>query len=408
MMGKTPELLVPAGDQEKLDTALHFGADAVYLGGEKFSLRAAAGNFSLKDLARAREVTGKYGKKLYLTLNTYLRQEDTQAFCNFLKELTPLAMDAYIISDPGTLALIRDVDPDRPLHLSTQANTTNAAAAEFWRKMGVNRINLARELSLEEIRRIRESSPVELEVFIHGAMCVAYSGRCLLSAALTGRSANQGACTHPCRWKYALVEETRPGEYLPLEEDENGTYIMNSRDLCLIDHLPELVSAGIDSLKIEGRMKSRYYLAVVTSVYRNALDTYLLDPSHYRPDPLWKKELEKVSHRPYGTGFLFSAQNQEIQPRDSNYIRTHDFIGVLVRSEGGQILVQVRNRFFSGETLENVSPHMRRTALKTNAIRRPDGTSMEVAQPNDLVHIELPPEAREGDLLRREKSKKSD
>ena len=405
MTRKTPELLVPAGDQEKLDTALHFGADAVYLGGEKFSLRAAAGNFSLKELAHAREVTGKYAKKLYLTLNVYLRQEDTQAFCAFLKELTPLDMDAYIISDPGILALIRDIDPDRPLHLSTQANTTNAAAAEFWREMGVSRINLARELNLDEIRRIRTSSPVELEVFIHGAMCVAYSGRCLLSAALTGRSANQGACTHPCRWKYALVEETRPGEYLPLEENQNGTYIMNSRDLCLIEHLPELVSAGIDSLKIEGRMKSRYYLAVVTSVYRDALDTYLSDPSHYRPDPLWRKELEKVSHRPFGTGFLFPAENQEIQPQDSNYIRTHDFIGVLITAEDGRTLIQVRNRFFPGETLENVSPRMQRTAFKTSPIHRPDGTRIEVAQPNDLVHIELPPEARSGDLLRREKPK---
>jgi len=407
-MKEAPELLVPAGDLEKLDSALYFGADAVYLGGEKFSLRAAAGNFSLKDLAQARETTAKKGKKLYLTLNAYLRQEDSQTFCDFLKELIPLDMDAYIVSDPGILALIGDIDPDRPLHLSTQANTTNAAAAEFWRKTGVRRINLARELSLDEIRRIRSASPVELEVFIHGAMCVAYSGRCLLSAALTGRSANQGACTHPCRWKYALAEETRPGEYLPLEEDMNGTYIMNSRDLCLIDHLPELVAAGIDSLKIEGRMKSRYYLAVVTSVYRNALDSCLADPHNYKPDPLWKKELEKVSHRPYGTGFLFSPENQEIQPQNSNYIRTHDFIGVLITSEDGRTLVQVRNRFFPGEILETVSPRMQRTAFKTTIIYRHDGTRLEVAQPNDLVQIDLPSGARAGDLLRREKPQKSD
>ncbi|MBN2427343.1 MAG: U32 family peptidase [Deltaproteobacteria bacterium] len=402
-MKNIPELLAPAGDLEKLDTALHFGADAVYLGGEKFSLRAAAGNFSFKDLARAREVTRKYAKKLYLTLNAYLHQKDISAFRNFLKELMPLDMDAYIVSDPGALALIRDIDPDRPLHLSTQTNTTNAAAANFWREMGIHRINLARELSLDEIREIRTASPLELEVFIHGAMCVAYSGRCLLSAALTGRSANQGACTHPCRWKYALVEETRPDEYLPLEEDAGGTYIMNSRDLCLIDHIPELVSAGVNSLKIEGRMKSRYYLAVVTSVYRHALDTFLSSPQSYRCDPLWKKELEKVSHRPYGTGFLFSPENQGIQPQNSNYIRTHEFIGVLLENPDGQILVQVRNRFFPGDTLENVSPRMQRTAFHAASLRRHDGTALEVAQPNDLVLMDLPPSARPGDLLRREK-----
>jgi U32 family peptidase len=406
-MIKIPELLAPAGDLEKLDTAIHFGADAVYVGGEKFSLRAAAGNFSLKDLARARDVTRKNNKKLYLTLNAYLRQKDTEAFRRFLREMIPLDMDAYIVSDPGVLDLIRDSDPDRPLHLSTQTNTTNTAAVNFWKKMGVSRVNLARELSLDEIRQIRSSSTVELEVFIHGAMCVAYSGRCLLSAALTGRSANQGACTHPCRWKYALVEETRPGEYMPLEEDESGAYIMNSRDLCLIEHLPELISAGVDSLKIEGRMKSRYYLAVVTSVYRNALDTYFANPQDYRPDPLWKKELEKVSHRPFGTGFLFSPENQQIQPQNSNYIRTHDFIGVVGQPTHNQNLVQVRNRFFPGETLETISPRMQRTAFQVSEIRTPNGKLLEVAQPNDLVQMKLPPQVRTGDLLRREKAKKS-
>ena len=406
-MIRIPELLAPAGDLEKLETAIHFGADAVYLGGEQFGLRAASGNFSLKDLARAREMTRESGIKLYLTLNAYLRQKDTEAFRGFLRGLIPLEMDAYIVSDPGILSLIRESDPGRPLHLSTQANTTNAAAANFWQKMGISRINLAREMKLNEIRQVRATSTVELEIFVHGAMCVAYSGRCLLSAALTGRSANQGACSHPCRWKYALVEETRPGEHLSLEENGEGTYIMNSRDLCLIDHLPELISAGIDSLKIEGRMKSRYYLAVVTSVYRNALDTYSADPENYRPDPLWKKELEKVSHRPYGTGFLFSSENQQIQPQDSNYIRTHDFIGVVVQSENGKIQVQVRNRFFRDETLEAVSPLMQRTAFQVNEISTPAGKLLEVAQPNDLVQLELPLHIRAGDLLRREKKKPS-
>jgi putative protease len=402
-MIKTPELLAPAGDLEKLETALHYGADAVYLGGEKFSLRAAAGNFSLENLARAREMTEKCAKKLYLTLNAYLHQGNIRAFAAFLRQLIPFDLDAYIISDPGVLSLIRDIDPDRTLHLSTQANTTNAAASEFWRKTGVSRINLARELTLDEIRQIRSASPIELEVFIHGAMCMAYSGRCLLSAALTGRSANQGACTHPCRWKYALVEETRPGEYLPLEEDAGGSYIMNSRDLCLIDHIPELANAGINSLKIEGRMKSRYYLAVVTSVYRQALDTYFANPAAYRCDPLWKKELEKVSHRPYGTGFLLAPENQEIQPQSSNYIRTHEFIGVLQENTDGGLLVQVRNRFFPGETIELVSPRMQRTSFTAGNLHRHDGTPLQAAQPNDLVIMEIPPSARPGDLLRREK-----
>lgn len=405
-MLKKPELLVPAGDLEKLETALRFGADAVYVGGERFGLRAAANNFSLAELARARDITADHGKKLYLTLNAYLRHEESQAFQRYLEEIIPLAIDAYIVSDPGVLAMIRDRDPERPLHLSTQANTTNAAAANFWQKTGISRINLARELCLEEIAQIRSASSVELEVFVHGAMCVAYSGRCLLSAALTGRSANQGACSHPCRWKYALVEETRPGEYMPLEEDRSGNYIMNSKDLCLIDHLPELVRTGIDSLKIEGRMKSRYYLAVVASVYRSAVDSYCENPHSYRADPQWKKELQKVSHRPYGTGFLFSSENQQVQPQDSSYVRSHDFIGIVIRFEG-RYRVQVRNRFFPGETLEVISPRMRQAAFQVGEIRNAAGKFLKAAQPNDLVEVELPRQVAAGDLLRREKIKPS-
>jgi len=398
-----PELLAPAGDLGKLETALYFGADAVYVGGESFSLRAMAGNFSLPQLEKARRLTREFGKALYLTLNAYLVPEDFPRLQNYLEELRPLDIDAYIVSDPGAIALIRRVDPQRPLHLSTQANTTNAAAANFWRQTGIRRVNLGRELSLEQIRMIRNGCDLELEVFAHGAMCMAYSGRCLLSTALTGRSANRGACTHPCRWKYALMEETRPGEYLPVEEDAGGAYILNSRDLCLINHLPFLADAGIDCLKIEGRMKSRYYVAVVTDVYRQALDSLRVADRGREADLLWCRELETVSHRPYGTGFLMPRAGEQIHSPSSSYIRCYDFIGVLVEDLGGSLLVQVRNRFFANEVLELVAPGMERKAFSPERIRTAEGELLSVAQPNAVVVLDLPSSAKAGDLLRRRK-----
>lgn len=397
-----PELLAPAGDPEKLATALHFGADAVYVGGEKFGLRAMAGNFSLPQLAAARRLTRERGKKLYLTLNAYLAPEDFSDLANYIEELRPLNLDAYIVSDPGVIDLIRRIDPQRALHLSTQANTTNAAAAGFWQKNGIRRVNLGRELTLSQIRTIRGGCDLELEAFVHGALCMAYSGRCLLSAALTGRSANRGACAHPCRWRYALLEETRPGEYFPIAEDETGAYILNSRDLCLIDYLPALVGAGIDCLKIEGRMKSRYYVAVVTDVYRNALD-HLQDARDQHPRCAWRHELETVSHRPYGTGFLFPEAGGQIHPSFSSYIRSHDFVGVLVKNSGGSPLVQVRNRFFPGEKLELVAPGLERLPFTPVEIRTAEGDSLVVAQPNAVVAIDLPVQGKPGDLLRRKK-----
>ncbi|MBN1142196.1 MAG: U32 family peptidase [Deltaproteobacteria bacterium] len=398
-----PELLAPGGDLEKLESALYFGADAVYVGGARFGLRAMAGNFSLPQLQAARKLVRGLGKKLYLTLNAYLAPEEIPALRDHLEELKPLDLDAYIVSDPGVVALIREVDPDRTLHLSTQANTTNAAAAVFWGRNGIRRINLARELSLEQLKAIRSGCDLELETFVHGAMCMAYSGRCLLSAALTGRSANQGACTHPCRWGYALQEETRPGEFFPVEEDGAGAYLLNSRDLCLVEQLPALAAAGIDGLKIEGRMKSRYYAAVVTDVYRTALDSLPEPGGEYRCDPRWREELETVSHRPYGTGFLFPERGEQIHPATSSYIRSHDFIGVLVAGFGRSPLVQVRNRFFPGETLELVAPGMRRTVFSCAAIRTSDGELLSVAQPNAVVAIDLPAAGKPGDLLRRKK-----
>jgi putative protease len=394
-----PELLAPAGDPEKLETALHFGADAVYVGGERFGLRAMAHNFTLEQLAAARRLTRARGKKLYLTLNAYLTPGDFPLLQNYLEELRPLDLDAYIVSDPGVIDLIRRIDPGRPLHLSTQANTTNAGAAAFWQGQGVSRVNLGRELSLRQIEAVRSGCDLELETFVHGAMCMAYSGRCLLSAALTGRSANQGACTHPCRWGYALVEETRPGEYFPIGEDGAGAYILNSRDLCLIDHLPALIQTGIDSLKIEGRMKSRYYVAVVTDVYRNALDSFGQAPEPSR----WRQELETVSHRPYGTGFLFPGHGGQVHPPFSSYIRSYDFVGVLKENPGGPPLVQVRNRFFAGETLELVAPGLVRSPFVCPEITTPEGLPLAAAQPNALVTIDLPASGRPGDLLRRRK-----
>lgn len=400
-----PELLAPAGDLEKLETALDYGADAVYLGGERFGLRAAAGNFALEGLRQACDLTHRRGRRLYLTLNAYLRPADFPSLDAWLEELRPLGFDAYIVADPGVLARVRQLDPGRPLHLSTQANTTNAAAVAFWQQAGVSRVNLARELTLAEIQAIRAETVAELEVFVHGAMCVAYSGRCLLSATLNNRSANSGACTQPCRWRYALVEETRPGEYFPIDEDERGSYILNSRDLCLIDHLPELLAAGVDSLKIEGRMKTIYYVAAITRVYRAALDAWLADPAGYRADPAWRRELEMVSHRPYDRGFLYGGRDPLIHDADSHYRRSHDFVGKVLAVDGaGAGLVVVRNRFFPGETLELIGAGMRNAPLAVAELKSEQGDPLSVAQPNARVLLNLPGGARPGDLLRREKT----
>jgi len=398
-----PELLAPAGNLEKLATALTYGADAVYLGIDRFSLRARSGCLHRSELAKACEMTHDCSRRLYLTLNACLHPGETDEFCRLLEELRPLPVDAYIVADPGVLAMVRSIDPDRPLHLSTQANVTNAAAAQFWQAQGVKRLNLARELTLEEIAAIRAQTSVELEVFVHGALCVAYSGRCLLSAALTGRSANRGECAHPCRWNYALQEETRPGELLGIEEDAHGTYLFNSRDLCLIGQIPALVSAGIDSLKIEGRMKSRYYVAAVTRIYRAALDVYQADPAGWRLDPLWLRELETVSHRPYGTGFL-SARQAQVHPADSRYRQSHLFVGVVL-DDGGPDgwLVEGRNRFAVGDEVELIGPAMRQATFRLAGARSEAGESLAVIQPNARVRLDLPAGSRAGDLLRRQR-----
>lgn len=396
-----PELLAPAGNLEKLETALAYGADAVYAGIDRFSLRARAGCLSLAELPTACDLVQRYGRRLYLALNAFLHPGDEDDFRRLLEKLRALPVSAYIVADPGALALVRTVDPDRELHLSTQANVTSAAAAQFWQGQGVKRLNLARELTLAEIATIRAQSGVELEVFAHGALCVAYSGRCLLSAAMTGRSANRGECAQPCRWNYTVQEETRPGEYFAIEEDRHGTYLFNSRDLCLVEHVPALAAAGITSLKIEGRMKSRYYVAAVTRVYRAALDAWRADPAAWRVDPLWLRELATVSHRPYGTGFLF-GRDAGVHPADSRYRQSHLFVGV-VCDDGGPDgwLVEGRNRFAVGDEVELIGPAMRQAVFCLTRARSEEGEPLTVIQPNARVRLDLPAGTRVGDLLRR-------
>lgn len=397
------ELLAPAGNWEKLQIALHFGADAVYVGAPDFSLRALAPNFSCAQLKEACDYCHSRGKKLYLTLNAYLLPGQEEALQALLEELRPLPVDAYIVSDPGVLSWVRQIDPKRPLHLSTQANTTNAAAAEFWRQQGVERIILARELTLQQIHQLQSRTRVALEAFVHGAMCVAYSGRCLLSAALADRGANEGRCAQACRWRYALVEETRPGEYLPLVEDEQGSYVFNSRDLCLLGALPQLQQAGISSCKIEGRMKSLYYVAAVTRVYRAALDRLGQQQEDFVCDEAWWQELASVSHRPYTTGFLFpeTADKAHIYSPASSYLRQGEFVGRVLEPAGqGRYWVEGRNRFHTGETLELIGPHMRTQAVCPQQIYDRHGAAAALVQPNARVKMALPEQAAAGDLLR--------
>lgn len=396
---KKLELLVPAGDLDKLKTAVRFGADAVYLAGENFGLRARAGNFNLAQLHEARLVTADAGVKVYLTLNASLRAGEFDALEELLEELRPLELDAYIVADAGVLATVRRVDPHRALHMSTQANTCNPAAGGFWQQAGACRINLARELTLANIAAFQTVPNLELEAFVHGAMCVAHSGRCLISTALVGRSANRGDCAQPCRWNYSLVEEKRPGQPMTVEEDERGTYLFNSRDLCLVEHLGALADAGVSSFKIEGRMKGIYYVAVTTDVYRQALDR--LSSGEREVDPRWRRELETVSHRPYDSGFLYGNDDAKIQAENTDYLRTHDFVGLVCRDEDG-FYVEGRNRFLPGEELELIGPQLRRAVLPVTGLRDLNDLEVSAAQPNAKVRLDLLPEwVGAGDMLRR-------
>lgn len=405
-----PELLAPAGNMEKLKIAVHYGADAVYLGGQAFGLRNMADNFSLDEMKSALDFCHAKDVKAYLTINSYPRNESLGELEEYLSQIAPLPFDAYIVADPGVIDAVRQVSPERELHLSTQANTINWRSARFWQQQGIRRINLAREMSLDNICDTVTNVPeIEFEAFVHGALCISYSGRCLISSVLTGRDANQGECTHPCRWSYHLVEESRPGEYFPVMEDETGTFIFNSRDLCLLEHIPALVKSGVHALKIEGRMKGINYVASVLRVYRQALDEYLSNPDVWHCRTEWLDELAKLSHRGFTTGFLFGQPQNVGQEYHSAYIRSHDFVGIVdeIRSDG-KILVSVRNRIKTGDLIEFIGPGMRSGSLTLQQFsiitERGGAAPTEVANPNSQILLMVPFPVEAGDLLRREKT----
>ncbi|CAM2822280.1 MULTISPECIES: peptidase U32 family protein [Clostridium] len=356
---KKPELLAPAGNLEKLKTAINFGADAVYLGGSRLNLRAFADNFTDEELQEGIKYAHDRGRKVHVTINVFPRNEDFNGLEEYLKKLYEFNVDAIIVSDPGIIMTARETVPNLEIHLSTQANTVNFKTIDFWYKQGVKRTVLARELTLEEIKTIREKieKDCELEAFVHGSMCMSYSGRCLLSNYMTGRDSNRGACAQPCRYKYYLMEEKREGEYFPVVEDDKGTYIMNSKDMCMIEHIPELVQSGIDSFKIEGRMKSSFYVATVVKAYREAIDAYFKDPENYTFKERWMDYLKKASHRAYFTGFYFNDPNKQLH-ESSSYIRTCDIVGIVkeFNEETMEAIVEQRNKVLDGEELEVLRP----------------------------------------------------
>lgn len=401
---KKPELLAPAGNMEKLRIAVHYGADAIYLGGKNYGLRNLADNFTPTEMAEGVRYAHDRGVKVYLTLNIYPDNADIASIYRYLEELAQIPFDAYIAADPGMIAMISEVSPERAIHLSTQANTTNWKSAQFWQRQGVTRINLAREMPLDGIREVKERVDVELEAFVHGAMCISYSGRCLLSSVMTGRHANRGECAHPCRWSYSLVEETRPGEYFPVIEDENGTFIFNSKDLCLLPYIPELVGSGVDALKIEGRMKGIHYVASVVRVYREALDRYFDAPADYSCRQEWLAELCKISHRGYTTGFLLGPPRDLDLEFHSRYIRTHDFVGLVeeIRADGS-LMVGVRNRLQLGDTLEFISRGMVSATIILQKMTNEAGEPISSANPNQRTLLRVPFAAEQYDLIRREK-----
>jgi putative protease len=400
---KKVELLAPAGSFEKLEVAVHYGADAVYIAGKDFSLRNFSGNFSEEELESAVDFAHARGVKVYVACNIFSRNHEQSAISDYLDRLGTMGPDAVIIADPGIVLEAAARIPDIPIHLSTQSNTTNYRSVRFWEKMGVSRVNMARELSLEEIREIADQSSVEIEAFVHGAMCISYSGRCLLSNYMTGRDGNRGECCHPCRWRYAVVEETRPGQYFPAEADGRGTYLFSSRDLCMIGHLPDLVGAGIDSLKIEGRMKGINYVASVVKTYREAIDRYYEDPPAFRLDGDWLRELDGISHRPYGTGFYFGRPDPpppaDIREKPETLQR---FIGKVISGEaGGQTCLDVRNKFFRGEPVEVLTRKGPAREDRILGLFDGAGAPLEFARPNTSVNIVLEGVYEENDLIRR-------
>ncbi|KAB1437721.1 peptidase U32 family protein [Candidatus Galacturonibacter soehngenii] len=403
---KHPELLVPASSLEVLKIAVKFGADAVYIGGEAFGLRAKAKNFSKEDMKAGIEFAHAHGVKVYVTANIIGHNTDLEGVGEYFKELELMGPDAVIISDPGIFSIAKEVIPNMEIHISTQANNTNYGTYNFWYKLGAKRVVSARELSLEEIKEIRKNVPddMEIESFIHGAMCISYSGRCLLSNFFTGRDANQGACTHPCRWKYSVVEEKRPGEYFPVYENDNGTYIFNSKDLCMIEYIPEVLQAGIDSLKIEGRMKTALYVATVARTYRKAIDDYLESEEKYRQNLSWyKEEIGKCTYRKFTTGFFFGKPTEETQIYDSNvYVREYTYLGIVgEKNEEGLYRIEQRNKFHVGQSIEVMKPNGENIEVVVKRITDEEGQEMENApHPKQVLFIDLGVELEEFDILR--------
>lgn len=381
-----PELLAPAGNMEKLHMALLYGADAVYLGGKMFGLRAFASNFSLAEMDEAVAFAHSLHKKVYVTVNIFAHNEDINNLPDYLRNLQAIGVDALLISDFGVWSVAREIIPEMPLHVSTQANTTNWAAVKAWENLGASRVVLARELSFTEMKEIGSKTEVELEAFVHGAMCISYSGRCWLSSYLTGRDGNRGACAQVCRWEFNLTEKNRPGEVYDVAGDEQGTYIMNSKDLCLLPYLPQLMEAGICSFKIEGRMKSAHYAASVVSVYRRAIDACWRDPQHFTVKQEWLDELEKVSHRPYTTGFALGKPDASAQVyTTSSYLQTHEFVGLVRDWDNGRLTVEQRNHMKEGETLEVFCPDGSLRTLVLKEMRNQEGEPIVAAQHPQMV-----------------------
>lgn len=400
------ELLAPAGNLEKLKMAIIYGADAVYLAGERFGLRAGAGNFTIGEMKEGIEFARQNNKKVYVTMNLLPHNDDFTGMENYISDIADMGADAVIVSDPGVFDMVRQVSPHMPIHISTQANVTNYGSARFWQRQGAARIISARELSLGELALIHEKLPtLELEAFVHGAMCISYSGRCLLSNFMCGRDANRGDCAHPCRWKYHLMEENRPGEYFPVLEDQTGTFIFNSRDLCMLEYIPELINAGVTSFKIEGRMKSAFYVATIVRAYRMALDSYLEDPGKYVFNPKWLEEVHKVSHRGFTTGFYLGKPGQESQNYGTGtYTQTWEFAGI-VRSfdeTSGTAVIEQRNRIIKGETVEIIQPGGRDISVTLNEMRDMDSNPIESApHPQMSFTVKLPEPVVPDSILRK-------
>lgn len=413
-MRNKPEVLAPANSLEVLKTAVEYGADAVYIGGEMYGLRAKAKNFSAEDMKKGIAYAHERGKKVYVTANITAHNRDLEGVRAYFHELKEIRPDALIISDPGVFTIAKEVCPEIDIHISTQSNNVNYMTFRFWKEQGATRVVTARELSLEEIGDIRKNIPddFEIETFVHGAMCISYSGRCLLSHYFTGRDANLGACTHPCRWKYYIMEEKRPGEFLPVEENERGTYIFNSKDLCMIEHIPELVNAGIDSFKIEGRMKTALYVAVVSRTYRQAIDDYFENPQKYIDNiPYYKKEIAKCTYRQFTTGFFFGPTTHDSQIYDNNtYVKGYEYLGTIHESlEDGRGVFKQKNKFSVGDEVEIMKPTGENIVTKVLSMQDEKGENVDSCpHPGQRITLQTECTLQEYDIIRKEKEVSGD